>query len=46
MAQVTYRGVKYDTSDSRNRPSHVQFVDEVYRNIKHTVKRTMQEMVK
>lgn len=46
MAQVTYRGVRYDTLDSRNRPSHVQFIDEVYRNIKHTVKRNMQETVK
>ncbi len=46
MAQVTYRGVKYDTLDSRNRSSHVQVVDEVYRNIKHTVKRIVQETVK
>ena len=46
MAQVTYRGVRYDTLDSRNRPSHVQFIDEVYRNIKHTVKRTVRGAAK
>jgi len=46
MAQVTYRGVRYDTLDSRNRPSHVQVVDEVYRNIKHTAMLKVQEAAK
>ena len=34
MAQVTYRGVKYDTKDSKN--CQKQFSELVYRGIKHT----------
>ena len=32
MAQVTYRGVKYDTNDSKNQ--HTNKVDLVYRGVK------------
>ena len=34
MAQVTYRGVKYDTNDSRNCQKQVSEL--TYRGIKHT----------
>ena len=34
MAQVTYRGVKYDTADSKNCQKQVSEL--VYRGIKHT----------
>ena len=36
--KVTYRGVSYDTSDYRNRPSQKLEVQETYRGIKHIEK--------
>jgi len=35
MAQVTYRGVAYDTAEHRNRSVSSKKVQEVYRGIKH-----------
>ena len=34
MAQVTYRGIKYDTNDSKNCQKQVSEL--VYRGVKHT----------
>lgn len=36
MAQVTYRGVKYDTEEYHNRPTTTKSIREVYRGVTHT----------
>ena len=46
MAQVTYRGVKYDTEEYRNRPCHTHIANEVYRGVKHTEEHKVREVVK
>lgn len=47
MAQVTYRGVKYDTEEYHNRPTTTSIVSEVYRGVKHPENVTRkQEVVK
>ena len=39
MAQVTYRGVKYDTKDSQSCQNQVSEL--IYRGIKHTESKTV-----
>jgi len=39
MAQVTYRGIKYDTND--NKRCQKQVSELVYRGIKHTEEKTV-----
>jgi hypothetical protein len=39
MAQVTYRGVKYDTADSKSCQKQVSAL--IYRGIKHTESKTV-----
>ena len=39
MAKVTYRGIKYDTKDSKNCQKNVSEL--VYRGIKHTEVKTV-----
>ena len=39
MAQVTYRGIKYDTND--NKRSQKQVSELTYRGIKHTESKTV-----
>ena len=46
MAQVTYRGAKYDSDEYRNRPCQVHKVNEIYRGIKHTEEHKVREVVK
>jgi hypothetical protein len=46
MAQVTYRGVKYDTTEYRDRPRIVSFVEEKYRGIKHMEAHSVREAAK
>ena len=41
MAQVTYRGIKYDTND--NKSCQKQVSELIYRGIKHTESKTVCE---